>query len=76
LVLDNGDFYHSDPPIARKTEIEFLCDAEAGIGQPRFQIEANRTYSFEWLTSFACPPLFVDCSVVDFNAKKRYDLSR
>lgn len=75
LVYENGDVYRTVPPVARKTEIEFLCDAEAGIGRPRFESEANFTYSIEWMTSYACPPMFVDCSFVDLTTKNRYDLS-
>jgi len=76
LVYEEGDPYSIKPPVARRTEILFPCDEDAGRGQPQFEGESNRTYRFIWYTSYACPFTRVDCSVTDEKTGLRYDLSR
>ena len=74
LTYTDGDLYRGTPPIARSTQIAFLCDPAAGKGRPEFLGETNHMYSFQWFTSYACPERAVECAVV--NANKQYDLSR
>lgn len=40
----------------RQTEIDFICNPKAGVGQPTF-INENPThhYIFQWETKYACP---------------------
>ena len=76
LTYTNGDPYHSDPPRPRSAEIAFLCEPDAGRGQPEFVHEANYTYSFRWLTSYVCPEAPVECVVTDAKSGQQYDLSR
>jgi insulin-like growth factor 2 receptor len=75
LVYSGGDAYHTDPPIARRTEIVFLCDIDAGDGHPQFETENNHTYTIVWYTAYACLPQAIECSVSDGKTGQRYDLS-
>ena len=75
LTYTDGDPYHSTPPVARKTEITFICDKNAGHGNAAFISEGNYTYSFEWLTALACPEIPVECAITDSKTGKHYDLS-
>ncbi|KAK7107906.1 cation-independent mannose-6-phosphate receptor-like isoform X2 [Littorina saxatilis] len=72
LTYTNGEQYHDQN--LRETEIAFICDTEAGAGSPEFLAERNHTYSFKWLTAFACPTQPIECVVEDENGKQ-YDLS-
>jgi len=41
---------------ARETEIDFICDPNAGIGQPAYKSEGpTHHYVFTWNTAYACP---------------------
>jgi len=43
-------------PDSRQTEIDFICDAAAGIGKPQYVIEnPQHHYTFSWNTQYACP---------------------
>ena len=68
--------YVTTPPVARTTEIAFLCDPKAGVGVPEFDHEANHTYNFRWFTALSCPRVPVECTVTDDKTGKQYDLSR
>ncbi|XP_050026519.2 cation-independent mannose-6-phosphate receptor [Dermacentor andersoni] len=77
LTYTNGTPYNDPARTPRSSSLTFLCDYEAGIGQPQFMDEANRTYAFVWRTSYACPPTyFVGCVYRDPRANVSYDLSR
>lgn len=39
LVYSNGSEYNDDRHTARSTLISFLCDPDAGAGQPEFQVK-------------------------------------
>jgi len=40
----------------RETEIDFICDATAGIGAPKYVLEnPQHHYTFAWQSQFACP---------------------
>lgn len=41
--------------VARSTEINFICDPDAGVGQIAHLRSFRCSYSFEWRTLFACP---------------------
>ncbi|XP_060069663.1 cation-independent mannose-6-phosphate receptor-like [Ylistrum balloti] len=75
LTYTNGQMYNSHPPVPRKTEIVFLCDPNAGKGQPTFVGESAWGYSFEWFTAYACPNEPVECTVMDEHRHQQYDLS-
>ena len=75
LTYTNGEPYHDAKGTPRETEIAFVCDPEAGAGHPEFLAERNHTYSFKWLTAFACPAQPIECVAEDENGKQ-YDLSR
>uniref|UniRef100_A0A3B4X1H8 Insulin-like growth factor 2 receptor n=1 Tax=Seriola lalandi dorsalis TaxID=1841481 RepID=A0A3B4X1H8_SERLL len=55
LTYSNGSQYNNKEHTLRSTHISFLCDPEAGVGNPEFQVEDNYTYNFRWYTSYACP---------------------
>ncbi|XP_076467139.1 cation-independent mannose-6-phosphate receptor-like [Babylonia areolata] len=74
LTYTDGDAYHDDAQTPRKTEIAFVCDMEAGAGHPEFLVEEHQTYSFKWLTAYACPAQPIECVAQDENGKQ-YDLS-
>lgn len=77
LTYTNGTPYNDPARTPRSSSLTFLCDYEAGIGQPMFMDEANRTYAFVWHTSYACPPTyFVGCVYRDPHTNLSYDLSR
>lgn len=40
LVYSNGTRYRDDKHTARSTLISFLCDPDAGVGQPEFQVKS------------------------------------
>jgi len=43
-------------PDGRQTEIDFICDAAAGLGKPQYVIEnPQHHYTFSWNTQYACP---------------------
>ena len=75
LTYTHGEAYHDAVGTPRETEIAFVCDPEAGAGTPEFLAERNHTYSFKWLTAFACPTQPIECVAEDENGKQ-YDLSR
>ncbi|XP_064627541.1 cation-independent mannose-6-phosphate receptor-like [Lineus longissimus] len=75
LTYSDGDNYHTTPPIARKTEIVFLCDPNAGIGHPEFHHEGNHSYTFRWFTKYACAEAPLECIVTDPKTNEQYDLS-
>ncbi|XP_037281587.2 lysosomal enzyme receptor protein [Rhipicephalus microplus] len=77
LTYTNGTPYNDAARTPRSSSLTFLCDYEAGIGQPEFTDEASRTYAFAWRTSYACPPTyFVGCVYKDRHTNLSYDLSR
>ncbi|WAR08022.1 MPRI-like protein, partial [Mya arenaria] len=57
LTYTGGTPYHDTDKTPRQSEINFLCDRNAGMGNPKFLVEAasNHSYLFEWRTAFACP---------------------
>ena len=75
ITYVNGDTYHDSKSTKRKTEIAFICDHNAGTGQPEFLVERDYTYSFEWRTVLACPATPVECVAMDEDGNQ-YDLSR
>uniref|UniRef100_A0A8B9QBB8 Insulin like growth factor 2 receptor n=1 Tax=Apteryx owenii TaxID=8824 RepID=A0A8B9QBB8_APTOW len=76
LIYRNGTAYNDEKKTQRATLITFLCDHEAGIGQPEYQVEDNYTYNFRWYTEYACPEIPLECVVTDPNTMDQYDLSR
>ncbi|CAN7984751.1 unnamed protein product [Ixodes pacificus] len=77
LTYVNGTPYNDRAKTPRSSSVVFLCDYDAGIGRPEFLDEANRTYSFVWYTSYACPPsYFTGCVYRDPETNLTYDLSR
>ncbi|XP_054826091.1 cation-independent mannose-6-phosphate receptor [Eublepharis macularius] len=75
LDYKNGTIYNNEDHTHRSTHITFLCDHEAGIGQPEYQVEDNFTYNFKWYTSYACPEIPIECVVTDPQTMEQYDLS-
>uniref|UniRef100_A0A3Q4BKI1 Uncharacterized protein n=1 Tax=Mola mola TaxID=94237 RepID=A0A3Q4BKI1_MOLML len=75
LTYSNGSQYNNEQHTLRSTLISFLCDPEAGAGQPEFQIEDKFTYNFRWYTSYACPERPHECLVTDPDSLLQYDLS-
>ncbi|KAM9656105.1 cation-independent mannose-6-phosphate receptor isoform 1-T1 [Morphnus guianensis] len=75
LTYKNGTTYNDEKKTQRSTLITFLCDRQAGIGQPEYQIEDNYTYNFRWYTEHACPEMPLECVVTDPNTMDQYDLS-
>uniref|UniRef100_A0A8C0J7F8 Insulin like growth factor 2 receptor n=1 Tax=Chelonoidis abingdonii TaxID=106734 RepID=A0A8C0J7F8_CHEAB len=75
LTYKNGTTYNNEEKTERSTLITFLCDYEAGIGQPEYQVEDNYTYNFKWYTKYACPEMPLECVVTDPNTMEQYDLS-
>ncbi|CAM5101789.1 unnamed protein product [Eretmochelys imbricata] len=75
LTYKNGTTYNNEKKTQRSTLITFLCDYEAGIGQPEYQVEDNYTYNFKWYTKYACPEMPLECVVTDPNTMEQYDLS-
>ncbi|XP_065487218.1 cation-independent mannose-6-phosphate receptor [Caloenas nicobarica] len=75
LTYKNGTAYNNEKKTQRSTLITFLCDRQAGIGQPEYQIEDNYTYNFRWYTEHACPEMPLECVVTDPNTMDQYDLS-
>ena len=62
--------------VARRTEIEFVCDHDVdGMQGPEFVFETNITYYFKWRTSRACQSEVVDCTATAPDGSF-YDLSR
>ncbi|XP_064014257.1 cation-independent mannose-6-phosphate receptor [Pogoniulus pusillus] len=76
LTYKNGTAYNDEKKTQRSTLITFLCDQQAGKGQPEYQTEDNYTYNFRWYTEYACPEMPVECVVTDPNTMDQYDLSR
>ncbi|XP_024119822.2 cation-independent mannose-6-phosphate receptor [Oryzias melastigma] len=75
LSYRNGSQYNDAQHTRRSTLISFLCDPEAGLGNPQFQVEDNYTYNFLWYTSLACPERAHQCLVTDPGTLDQYDLS-
>ncbi|XP_043930853.1 cation-independent mannose-6-phosphate receptor [Protopterus annectens] len=75
IKYQNGTPYNNQQHTPRSSLITFLCDWDAGIGFPEYQVEDNRTYNFRWYTSYACPEIPIECMVTDSKTKKQYDLS-
>uniref|UniRef100_A0A8C8S5J2 Insulin like growth factor 2 receptor n=1 Tax=Pelusios castaneus TaxID=367368 RepID=A0A8C8S5J2_9SAUR len=75
LQYKNGTTYNDDKKTPRSALITFLCDQEAGIGQPEYQVEDNYTYNFKWYTKYACPGMSLECVVTDPSTMEQYDLS-
>uniref|UniRef100_A0A8C4P4C4 Insulin like growth factor 2 receptor n=1 Tax=Dromaius novaehollandiae TaxID=8790 RepID=A0A8C4P4C4_DRONO len=75
LTYKNGTAYNDEKKTQRATLITFLCDREAGVGQPEYQVEDNYTYNFRWYTEYACPEIPLECVVTDPNTMDQYDLS-
>lgn len=75
LTYSNGSQYNDQKHTLRSTLISFLCDPEAGVGKPEFQVEDKYTYNFRWYTSYACPVRPHECLVTDPNTLEQYDLS-
>ncbi|XP_051469304.1 cation-independent mannose-6-phosphate receptor isoform X1 [Apus apus] len=75
LTYRNGTPYNDEKKTQRSTLITFLCDRQAGIGQPEYQIEDKYTYNFRWYTEYACPEMPLECVVTDPNTMDQYDLS-
>ncbi|XP_072218868.1 cation-independent mannose-6-phosphate receptor isoform X2 [Leuresthes tenuis] len=75
LTYSNGSQYNNEQHTLRSTLISFLCDPEAGPGNPKFQVEDKYTYNFRWYTSYACPQRPHECLVTDPNTLDQYDLS-
>ncbi|XP_028253968.1 cation-independent mannose-6-phosphate receptor [Parambassis ranga] len=75
LTYSNGSQYNNIEHTLRSTLISFLCDPEAGPGQPEFQTEDNYTYNFRWYTAYACPERPHECLVTDPKTLDQYDLS-
>jgi len=47
---------YKNGPDGRETEIDFVCDTGAGVGNPKYVIEnPQHHYTFSWNTQFACP---------------------
>ncbi|XP_036361842.1 cation-independent mannose-6-phosphate receptor isoform X1 [Octopus sinensis] len=75
LIYENGDKYNSDPPVARRSVITFVCNTKASLGRPEFIKESNSTYWFLWYTKFACVTHPVECTFTDEQTHEQYDLS-
>nr|XP_014346456.1 PREDICTED: cation-independent mannose-6-phosphate receptor [Latimeria chalumnae] len=75
LNYRNGSIYNNQQHTQRSTLITFLCDRDAGVGQPEFQVEDAYTYNFKWYTRYACPEMPLECAVTDSENGKQYDLS-
>ncbi|XP_052808547.1 cation-independent mannose-6-phosphate receptor-like isoform X2 [Mya arenaria] len=77
LTYTGGTPYHDTDKTPRQSEINFLCDRNAGMGNPKFLVEAasNHSYLFEWRTAFACPGTPMECVVEDKVSGTQYDLS-
>ncbi|XP_030627174.1 cation-independent mannose-6-phosphate receptor [Chanos chanos] len=75
LTYMNGSEYHDALHTQRSSHISFLCDREAGLGKPEFQVEDEHTYNFRWYTSYACPERPQECVVTDPVTLQQYDLS-
>ncbi|XP_067097484.1 cation-independent mannose-6-phosphate receptor [Osmerus mordax] len=75
LSYANGSQYNNKQHTLRSTLISFLCDRDAGLGKPEFQVEDKYTYNFRWYTSYACPERPQECVVTDLNTQEQYDLS-
>uniref|UniRef100_A0A8C2ZDD4 Insulin-like growth factor 2 receptor n=1 Tax=Cyclopterus lumpus TaxID=8103 RepID=A0A8C2ZDD4_CYCLU len=75
LTYSNGSQYNNKQHTRRSSLISFLCDPEAGVGKPEFQVEDNYTYNFRWYTSYACPERPHECLVTDPTTLEQYDLS-
>ncbi|XP_029281689.1 cation-independent mannose-6-phosphate receptor [Cottoperca gobio] len=75
LTYSNGSQYNNKEHTLRSTLISFLCDPEAGAGNPEFQVEDQYTYNFRWYTSYACPERPHECLVTDPITLEQYDLS-
>ncbi|KAJ7342167.1 hypothetical protein JRQ81_009332 [Phrynocephalus forsythii] len=75
LTYQNGTPYNNEKQTQRSTQITFLCDREAGVGEPEYQAEDNFTYNFKWYTKYACPEIPIECVVTDPHTLEQYDLS-
>ncbi|XP_067900725.1 cation-independent mannose-6-phosphate receptor [Heterodontus francisci] len=75
LVYTNGTAYNNGQHTQRSTLLTFLCDRNAGEGQPEFEEEDEHTYNFKWYTQYACPEVPLECIVTNMATKQQYDLS-
>ncbi|XP_034018710.1 cation-independent mannose-6-phosphate receptor isoform X2 [Thalassophryne amazonica] len=75
LNYSNGSPYNNQQHTLRSTLISFLCDPDAGAGNPEFQTEDKYTYNFHWYTSYACAERPHECVVTDPKTLDQYDLS-
>ncbi|XP_048841603.1 cation-independent mannose-6-phosphate receptor [Brienomyrus brachyistius] len=75
LTYQNGSQYNDEKHTRRSALISFLCDRQAGVGRPEFQVEDSFTYNFKWYTSYACPEKALECLVTDPDTLQQYDLS-
>lgn len=77
LTYSGGSPYNDVASTPRKTEITFLCDADAGVGKPTFltEVASDHYYGFEWRTAYACPTSPMECTAVDLKTNQEYDLS-
>ncbi|CAL1586585.1 unnamed protein product [Knipowitschia caucasica] len=75
LTYINGFQYNNKQHTLRSTLISFLCDPQAGVGKPEYQVEDDYTYNFRWYTSYACPETPHECLVTDPVSLQQYDLS-
>ncbi|XP_028676700.1 cation-independent mannose-6-phosphate receptor isoform X2 [Erpetoichthys calabaricus] len=75
LIYTNGSQYNNKHHTRRSTMMTFLCDHDAGIGLPEYQVEDNYTYNFKWRTVYACPISLPECVVTDKATMEQYDLS-
>ncbi|XP_029965640.1 LOW QUALITY PROTEIN: cation-independent mannose-6-phosphate receptor [Salarias fasciatus] len=75
LSYANGSRYNDRRHTLRSALLAFLCDPEAGAGQPQFQEEDDYTYNFRWYTAYACPQRPHECLVTDPKTRDQYDLS-
>lgn len=75
LNYSGGTPYNNPTHTPRSSLLTFLCDRDAGDGQPEFQEENNKAYNFKWYTKYACPEIPVECEVTDPVSLEQYDLS-
>ncbi|XP_045197868.2 cation-independent mannose-6-phosphate receptor-like isoform X2 [Mercenaria mercenaria] len=77
LTYSGGTPYNDDKKTPRRSEIAFICDQDAGKGQPHFIAEAasEHYYGFEWRTSYACPIQAMQCTAADEKLGQEYDIS-
>ncbi|XP_029452555.1 cation-independent mannose-6-phosphate receptor isoform X2 [Rhinatrema bivittatum] len=75
LNYKDGAAYNDEKHTRRSSLITFLCDRNAGIGQPEYQLEDKFAYNFKWYTKYACSERPLECVVMDPVTHEQYDLS-